>query len=587
MRLRTIRLIYFLIISLVIFRLGYWQVVKADDLSVMGEDQRVSKKEIKAGRGVIYFSDKSILASNQPSYLLFGQPKATSDKESFSQKIAEVLFDVEQKRAPLKIATTEAELKISQDEKKQEFRDLKDSLARTIDQPFYWVSLNTQVDMETKKRLEGLGFGGLGYDESLMRFYPEGSSSAHLLGFVSSDAYGNDTGYFGVEGFYNGELKGKKGSLSQEKDALGIPILIGKFINREAEEGKSLVLNVDRTVQHIVEEKLKKGLEKYGAKGASAIVMDPQTGGILAMASYPNYDPSLPKYFPKDNFKNPITVDGYEPGSTFKVLVAAAALNEGLIESDTLCDICGSPLNLGGFTIRTWNNQYQANSSMTDVIVHSDNIGMVFIARKLGLDKFYTYLEKFGFGKVTGVDLQDESSPTLRPKDSWREIDLATSSFGQGISVTALQVVRAVSVIANGGKLMEPHVVSEIVDQNDKVFKVKPRVISQPINAEAAKAITEMMVRAVEDGEAKFFKPKGYKVAGKTGTAQIPIKGHYDENKTIASFVGFAPADDPKFVMLVRYNEPSTSIYGSETAAPTFFEIAREMLVYYGIAPTD
>lgn len=571
-----------------VFRLGYWQVVKADDLSVMGEDQRVSKKEIKAGRGVIYFSDKSILASNQPAYLLFGQPKATHDKESFSQKIAEVLFDVEQKRAPLKIATTQAELKIDQDEKKQEFTGLKDSLFRTINQPFYWVSLNTQVDIETKKRLEGLGFGGLGYDQSLMRFYPEGSSSAHLLGFVSSDAYGNDTGYFGIEGFYNGELKGKKGSLSQEKDALGLPILIGKFVNREAEEGKSLMLSVDRTIQHIVEEKLKLGLEKYGAKGASAIIMDPHTGNILAMASYPNYDPSLPKYFPKDDFKNPITVDGYEPGSTFKVLVAAAAINEGLIKPDTICDICDGPLALGGFTIRTWNNQYKPNSTMTDVIVRSDNIGMVYIAQKMGLDKFYAYLEKFGFGKVTGVDLQDESSPILRDKSSWREIDLATASFGQGISVTALQVVRAVSAIASGGKLMEPHVVSEIIDPKDnKSFKINPRVISQPINSEAAKAVTEMMVRAVEEGEAKFYRPKGYKVAGKTGTAQIPIKGHYDENKTIASFVGFAPADEPKFVMLVRYNEPSTSVYGADTAAPTFFEIAKELFIYYGIVPAD
>lgn len=606
MRLRVVRFIFFLAILVVILRLGYWQIVRAEDLSVMAEAQRVSKKEIKPSRGTIYFSDRSTLATTQPSYLLFAQPKTiigveselardqtnTGDwgakKDYFSGKLAEVFFDLEQSRKLPIEATTEAQLKEIEDNKKQLFKDIKDDIFKKIDRDLYWVSLNREVDSPDKERLENLNLKGIGYELSTMRYYPEGSSSAHLLGFVGSDVYGGDTGYFGLEGFYNGELRGKGGTYVQEKDALGLPILIGKFIDRDALEGKSLVLNIDRTIQHMAEEKLKAGMEKYGAKGGSVVIMDPNTGGILAMASFPNYDPSYPFDFPKDYHKNPITADSYEPGSTFKVLVMAAGINEGVVKPDTRCNICEGPLNLAGFTIRTWNNQYTANSTMTDVIVHSDNIGMVFVARKLGLDKFYTYLDKFGLGKPTNVDLEDDSSPTLRLKDELKEIDLATASFGQGIPVTALQLVRAVGAIANDGKLMEPHIVAEIIGQG-KTYKVAPRIVSEPIKPETARQVTEIMVQAVDRGEAQFYKKKlgveDYKIAGKTGTAQIPIKGHYDANKTIASFVGFAPADNPKFVMLVRYTEPTSSIYGADTAAPTFFEIAKEIFTYKGIAP--
>lgn len=592
---------------LVILRLGYWQIVKASDLTAMAESQRISKKEVKPSRGSIYFSDGSVLASAQPSFLLFAEPKLITGitpeqeregvkinlfdrKNDFSKKVTDILFEIKKGRQPQRVATTEAELKEQEEFFKKTYENLKQEMFKKIDQDLYWVDLKEEVDINAKKRLAELNLKGLGFDSSTMRFYPEGSSSAHLLGFVGSDVYGNDTGYFGLEGFYNGELKGKKGTFVQEKDALGLPILIGKFIDREAKPGKDLKLHINRTIQYVAEEKLKKGIEKYGAKGGSVVVMDPETGAVLAMASYPNYNPSYPEYFPKEHLKNPITTDSYEPGSTFKVLVAAAGINEGEITPETRCDICSGPLTISDFTIRTWNNKYYPNTTMMDVIVHSDNTGMVYIARKLGLDRLYSYIERFGFGKVTGVDLQDESSPQLRSKKEWREIDLATASFGQGISVTALQVVRAVGAVANGGRLMEPHVVSEIVD-GDKIFTIQPRVISKPINEETAKQVSEMMVQAVDRGEAKYYKKilglNGYKIAGKTGTAQIPIKGHYDPNKTIASFVGFAPAEKPKFVMLVRYNEPTTSIYGADTAAPTFLEIAKELFSHYGIPATE
>lgn len=581
MRIKVLELIFFLSITLVLVRLWYWQIYLSDFLVAKAEKQRISSIDVLAPRGLLLFSNGASLASTQPVFLVYAEPKIIKDKKEVASLLANIFWE------------DMYEIKTREDQPKNQKKALEKDILKKISQDLFWVSLGRKVNIETKQKIDKLNLSGIDFERSSSRFYPEGSSSAQLLGFVGSDIYGNETGYFGLEGYYSGELRGKEGILKQEKDAQGLPILIGDYFIRQPKEGKTLVLNIDQTVQYLIEKNLKIGYAKYGAKEASAVVMDPKTGNILGMSSYPSYDPSYPIEEFKDYFKNPLIADGYEPGSTFKVLVMAAAINEKVIKADTICTLCSGPIDLGGFTIRTWNNQYRPNSTMTDVIVHSDNTGMVFISQKLGLDKLYSYIHKFGFGELTNVDLQDEHSPPLRLKEEWREIDQATASFGQGIAVTAIQMIKAVSAIANEGKIMEPHVVKSIAeeDQNSlkKTFNIKPKQISQPISSEAAQIVKEMMVQAVDKGEAQFYKKKAglsdFKIAGKTGTAQIPVAGHYDENKTIASFIGFAPADDPKFVILVRYREPSASIFGAETAAPTFFEIAKELFLYYGISP--
>lgn len=567
MRLKVVKFLYGLFLIGIIFRLGYWQIIRSDDLKVLAEQQHISSHTIEAARGLIFTSDNSMLVSNQPSFTLYGLPKVIADKKQVATALSKYL---------------ETEKQTADDGKKRLTQELVEKLSQNL----FWVPLSKNLDIKNKEEIEKLGIEGIGFEPSLTRFYPESSSSAHLLGFVAADALGRQAGYFGVEGFYNGELKGIAGQIIEEKDALGLPILIGRFSRREAKKGFNLVLNLDRAVQHIVEKKLKEGIEKYGAKGASAVVLEPKTGAILAMASFPNYDPGHYTDFPKEYFKNPIVADSYEPGSTFKVLVMAAAINEDVVKQDTVCDNCSGPVQVGGFYIRTWNNKYQDKLTVMDTIVHSDNTGMVFVGRKLGLDKFYDYLQKFGFGMTTNIDLQDETSPQIRPREKWKEVDLATASFGQGIAVSAMQMVEAVGAISNGGVMMEPHVV-RFIKSDERNVEIKPKVVSIPISSNTAKIITEMMVAAVDKGEAKAFKPKGFRIAGKTGTAQIPVEGHYDPSKTIASFVGFAPADEPKFVMLVRYDQPSSSIYGAETAAPTFFDIAKELFTYYGIAPEE
>lgn len=565
MRIFCIKVFFLLFFLAITARLFYWQVVRAEYLQAQAEGQYFTDVKVDALRGNIFFSEQALLVSTNPSFHLFGQPKLIPKKN---------LIDT-----GYLLAKVLAEKESDKDEM------AKDFIAK-LSKDLFWVSLKTQVSFEKKKEIESLNLAGIGFEQSQIRFYPEGSSSAHLLGFVGSDSKGERKGYFGLEGYYERELKGLSGQIRHEKDALGLPILIGRFLKSEPKNGKDLILNIDRSIQFIVEQQLKLGLEKYGAKGASAVVMESKTGAILALASYPNYDPQKFFNFPKEYYKNPIVADLYEPGSTFKVLVMGAVINEDLVKPDTECDICSGPVNLGGFSIRTWNNKYYPKTSMKNVIVHSDNTGMVFVGQRLGLDKFYEYLQNFGFGIATGIDLQDETASDLRPKEEWRQIDLATSSFGQGIAVTAIQMVRAVAAIANRGYLMEPQIVKVIRNERG-TFEIKPKLIRQVLKESSAKIITEMMVAAVDEGEAKFAKPKGFKIAGKTGTAQIPVAGHYDPNKTIASFVGFAPADDPKFVMLVRYDQPTSSPYGSETAAPTFFEIAEKLFTYYSIAPTE
>ena len=564
MRIGFIKVFFLLLFLGILTRFFYWQILKADELKAKAEGQHFENLQTPAIRGEIHFNDGFILASSRPTFLLFATPKILSEieKKDLATILAKFLAD-----------------------NKEEEKAFKEEFSNKLSQNLFWVQLQKSLSLETKRELERLKLKGIDFQETSNRFYPEGSSSAQLLGFVGSNQRGEDTGYFGLEGFYNGELKGISGNIRQEKDALGLPILFGTLLGKPAKNGQNIETNIDRTIQFIVEQTLQKDMEKYGAKAASALVMDPKTGAILAMASFPNYDPAKFSKFPKEYYRNPLVADSYEPGSTFKVLVMASAINEDLIKPDTKCDQCSGPLTLGGFNIRTWNNEYRKDITMTETIVHSNNIGMVFVGKKLGLDKMYSYLENFGMGNITGIDLQDEGVVDLRQKKDWKEIDLATASFGQGVLVTPIQMIRAVAAIANGGKLVQPQVVRRI--EGNKSFGIKPRIIREVIKEDTAKIITEMMVKAVDEGEAKYAKPKGFKIAGKTGTAQIPIAGHYDPNKTIASFVGFAPADNPKFIMLVRFDQPSSSVFGAETAAPTFFSIAKQLFTYYKIAPTE
>jgi len=564
-KIRILFIFFILLFSALAVRLFYWQVVKGSSLADQAKNQHSTSTVTAAPRGNILASDGTPWVARIPAWNIWANPRSLGSTAS----------EVSGKLAPILIDDGEGIALIN---------DEKDRLKTLLEKDVSWISLKQKVTDNVKKNIEALDIRGLGFDSIETSFYPEASSAAQILGFVGKESDGSDVGYFGLEGYYNLPLSGKPGFLGGERDAKGSPLLMGGATEVSAVSGVDLLTNIDKRVQTAVEKGLLYGIEKYGAVGGSVTVMDPKTGKVLAMASLPSFDPGVYSSYNDSLFKNPVITDTFEPGSILKVVVMASGLDAGVVKPDTPCDICSGPLKLDKYFIRTWNDKYTPDISMTDVIVESDNVGMSFVGQKLGADKLYDYLTKFGFGQKTGIDLQGEVAPKLRQKGTWNEVDLATTSFGQGIAVTGIEMVRAVSVIANGGYLVTPRVVDKVNGDGweEKVESDDPvRIISE----QAASEITQMMVEAAGRGEAAWSKIPGFSVAGKTGTAQIPVAGHYDAANTNHSFIGFASANNPKFVMLVTLKSPQSSPWAAETAAPLWYTIAKDLFTYFGIAP--
>lgn len=554
-RLIIIFLAFALFYVAILAKLFYWQVIAADGLRLAGRTQSTLSLVSTAQRGDILFQDKFPIATNKISYLLYANPKKVDSTQNYAQLLSPIL----------QVDTA--------------------SLSARLDQNLYWVSLQSRLSYEQKEQIDALHLPALGFELQTERDYPEASMAAHLVGFVGKNKDGLDQGYFGLEGFYDRQLKGKPGSIYLIKDALGNPILTDIREDKKI-DGRTIITSINRSIQYLADIELKKGLDLYQADGGTVIAMETKTGKILAASSYPKFDPQKYWEYEGKYYTSPIVSSLYEPGSTFKVLVMAAGIDSGLVTPDTKCDMCAGPVDIDNYQIKTWDDKYFPNTSMTDVIEHSDNTGMVYVGKKLGVERFLSYAKKFGLGSITNIDIQGEATEDLRPEKKWHQIDLATASFGQGISVTPIQLLTAVNSIANGGKLMRPTVVDSIITPEKKTIKIEPQVVSQSVSAATAKVMTWMMVNAVEKGEAKFAKIPNYNIAGKTGTAQIPVAGHYDPTNTNASFVGFFPAEDPQITMLVIVNRPRSSIYGAETAAPIFFSIAKDMIQYYNIEPS-
>jgi len=553
----------FVFITLVIFfilvmaRLFYWQIVKAEELSLIAQSQYSGVIKVHPKRGEIKTSDGFPIAANKVSYLLYINPTEVKDKAKTINTLSALLN--------LSTASISSQL-------------VPDRL---------WVPIKSGMIASQKEEIEKIKLPGVGFEERFSRFYPEASIAAHLVGFVGKNESGEDKGYFGLEGFYDRLLKGKEGYRIELHDALGRPILIKRNNNTKGSDGGSLLLSIDRSIQFLVEQKLIDGIEKYGALGGMVGIMAPNTGDIIAMSSMPSFAPGKYWEFDESLYKNPFITNTYEPGSTLKPIVMASSLDAGLITPQTKCPICGGPVAVSDYNLHTWNDKYYKDTNMVEIIQHSDNTGMVYVALKLGVDRMISYLTKFGIGESTDIDLQGETVPSLKQRRAWYDVDLATTGFGQGISVTPIELLAAFSTLANGGKLMQPRVVSAFENANGEVLKIPTKVKGTPISEKTAKVMTEMLVNAVEKGEAQWARLKGYRIAGKTGTASIPVKGHYDPNNTITSFIGFAPAEKPKFVMLIILDRPTSSIYAAETAAPMFFDIAKDILTYYGIPPGE
>lgn len=562
--------LFLLFFVVVIIRLAYWQVWKHAELSQTASQQYESWRKIETKRGSILDSNGSFFATNEERYTLFAEPRIV---ELSGSEIADALTPILEKSlqpTPLQ-ATDEAWLLREKEEIRAHIVESFSDRARR------WVPLAHRISREQREAVVHLKIRGLGFDAHSYRAYPDASLSAQLLGFVGKTDQGEDQGYFGLEGFYDLELRGREGRVEEQRTARGLPIAFSKEKKLNEQSGRDLLLSIDKNLQYKVEQELLAGIERYGAKSGEVVIMHPQTGAIMAMASYPNYNPQQFQDFDPKLYRNPVVSDLYEPGSTIKVLTVAAGIESGVITPDTQCDSCSGPRVISGFPVRTWNEQYNANVTMRDALAKSDNTAMVFIQEKLGKEKWLEWLRTFGLNDKTGIDLQGEAKFVFRPDKEWSAIDVATSSFGQGIATTSLNVVRGVAAVANGGKLLQPSVVKAVRDGSE-VIEVEPHVLRQVFSPETAQAVTEMMVYSAQQGDAKWTTNRDVNVAGKTGTAQISENGKYAADKTIASFVGFAPAEDPQFVMLVTLREPTTSPWGSETAAPLWYRIMPHIL---------
>ena len=546
-----ILLFFFLILNLAIIGKLFCIQVLHSYPSISGD--YLKTKKIYPERGRIYDRSKHPFVLNQNSYLLFAEPKKISSKIELSSKLDEILHMGES------------------------------TLEVRIDESKYWVALANGINEEEKDKINNLKLKGIGFEYGMKRYYPEASLAAHLLGFVGKTSDSGDIGYFGLEGYYDKDLKGLPGILESERDLLGRPIFIGTQEIVNPENGRDLILCIDKSVQEISKRKLKEGMERYQAKQGCVITADPYTLQILGMVCLPDFDMEKYYEFTEEYFKNPSISDVYEPGSIFKPMVVAEAIQEKKIKPDDIYNEEG-PIQVGEYRIMTWNNQYEGKISITRILEKSSNVGMVYIGERMGGKALYEMMKKYGFGEPTGIDLQGEVSGYIKERESWYPIDYATVTFGQGIAVTPIQILRAFSSVINGGMILRPYVVCSIRSQ-DKQREVKPKVERIIGSKTTSEILKKMLTSTVEHGEFQWVKPKGYTMGGKTGTAQIPIKGHYDPTKTIASFIGFAPADKPKFITLVILREPQASQWASETAAPLFFEIAKELLVYYNIAP--
>jgi cell division protein FtsI/penicillin-binding protein 2 len=529
----TILIALTIMVMVQVVRFQVLQHVSAAGLNSIGSVQPIGPTQ----RGSIWDRNGNLLAGDEPRYAVVFDPlrDPNANKQIVDQAARDLTLVINMSPADLraKIGTNYQHTK------------LIDGLSADVGQKVNDMQL--------------IGFTAQAYWQ---RVYPEGTLAASVLGFVNAAR----EGYYGVESHYN-------------------PVLIP----RDLQPGADLVLTIDRTVQQITEEELANGLKETGAESGAIIVMNPRTDEILAMATAPGYDPNHYANIPKsaaNTFVNQAVSVHYEPGSVFKIVTFAAGIDSGTITPqttyvDTAC------LEVGGQTLCNWDRAGHGLVTMTDMMALSLNVGAATVSTRMGQQSFYRYLQAFHIGQLTEVDLAAEDAGELRTReanpDNWSEADLGTNAFGQGLSTTPLQMIAAVAAVANDGVLLQPHIVKQIND-GPQIRPAQPVVLGRPISAETAHTVSEVLVQVVRR-EVTDAQVDGYKIAGKTGTAQIALPGGYDPIYTIASFIGYAPADDARVIILVKLDRPTSSPWGSETAAPVFQKLATRLFPILGILP--
>jgi cell division protein FtsI/penicillin-binding protein 2 len=559
-RVRIAAVLVTFIAAALLIKLFYWQVQQAPSLSTRAENLHTWTSSQPARRGVIYDANGLLLASNTYVFSVRGAPRGLNDKQTaeYTEKLSKFLPNIEKEK-------------------------IRAALTINAEGTNNWNLIAVDIDSATAELIRKEDMEGIFLEPKARRVYPNGTLLAHLLGFTNYEM----KGAYGVEGYYDKELSGKPGTILAERDAAGAPIALSSQQITAPVDGGDLTLTIDSAIQAELEREVLAAMFQWKATGASGIVMNPRTGAILGSVSYPDYDPNEFYKTPPERLLDPVVSGTYEPGSTFKIFTAGIGIETGAVTPDSAADLPGCVMKYG-FRVCNYNSVGYDNQTVVKTLQKSSNVGAMWIIEKYGPEKYYSFLKDFGIGKPTGIDLAGEAQGFVRWQNSpgWSMLDLDMNAFGQAITVTPMQLITAVSAVANGGKLMQPHVVSKITRDGKIIQEFKPQVIRQVISPESAKTTTDMLVQAVKGGETRLADVKGYQIAGKTGTAQFVNKqGIYDPNLYIGSTIAYAPAQNPQFVVLVKLDQINT--YGSNTAAPAVKNITEFLLNYYNIPPTE
>jgi len=603
-RIRALQLVFFAVACVLVFKLGYLQITQYSVYEALATGQRDLYKELYPERGDILVKDQDgkeyALATNRYLNLIWADTRRIDDPIRTAKVLSEILEisdtlekEEDNSKDQYKPPTDnpeeepqEEEIKIEEptEPQKTDYQILLNKLSKE-DDPY--EPLKRKVTDEKAEEVKRANLKGIHILRERFRFYPEAETAGHITGFVSANDDATFTGKYGAEGNNEEILAGTPGFLFSELDARGRWISVGTRNRKPAEDGADILLTIDRTIQYQTCKVIKEAVEEYQADKGSIIILDPNTGAIRALCGYPNFDPN--KYNEVETisvYNNQTTFEAYEPGSIFKPIVMAGALDMGAVTPDTIYEDKGEE-KIDRFTIQNADHEAHGWQSMTQVLEKSLNTGMIFVMRKMGMENMSDYIHKFGFGEKTGISLDTEVAGNIEAVDKGYEIFSATSSYGQGITITPLQAVSAYGAIANGGILYKPYIIEEIRYKNGETIKTEPKQIRRVISQATSRTISAMMISVVENGHAKKAAVEGYYIAGKTGTAQVASKtgDGYQEQGTIASFVGFGTVSNPKFVALVRIDHPRTSQWSSSTSAPTFRRIADFLIKYDRIPP--
>lgn len=545
---------------LIVTRLFYIQVIMGPSYVAIAEAQQSKNVSLAGERGMILDKNGEILARNIEKVALFVDPTAIRNKKRVARRISKST-GISLKYVSKKLKSSGRYVPIGMNidwNREDEIKKLTSAI-------------NSQSVKSTKKP-------ALFYSLESRRVYPGSGFLSHILGFALRD----NRGLEGIEKVYDNYLNAEKNSVIYEKDAYGKRLFPKNMGFNSRNFGNNIVLNIDEVIQHFAETALDDVMAKTGAKSATVTIMDPMTGNVMAMAVRPGFDPNSVSDYSISARRNRVVTDIYEPGSTFKIVIAAALLEEKLVGLDDLIDLEDGVLRIGRVRIRD-SHKMTGEYDFAKIFQVSSNIGMIKAAARMEPEQMYSYIKRFGFGERTGIDLLGEVSGILHHPDKWSKTTMPSMSMGQGIAVTPLQLITAASAVINGGYLMKPHVVMEIQDYNGvTIRKFSPEIRRRIISEETSIIMRELLAAVVEEGTGRKAAIKGYRVGGKTGTSQKidPQTRRYSHTLVVSSFIGFAPVDDPKLIVLVTVDEPEGVHWGGTIAAPVVKNILERSLRY-------